>query len=299
MIQSKQENLERMEKFFKYNLNIKQILHQVVPKKENKYNQDYLIEYSDQLEKALNDIEYYLSSILEKFNFPDNDKRYFNQFIKALKQELINIGYDFNKLNNFYETFFSNMNEDLVNEVGENCFGYSLQGGVTLSKAKSINELLHIVHQTIVNNENNLNSLPKLGQKINIDEWPITLYGTNNEIANKIFNDFPLQLSCGYTDIVSLSNGNVIMMVRDRGHALSIEIEKENNKYYVKYFIPKICNVDMVNDLKGVRKVTDKSNFTTGIFECDINSLSFNLFEFINKVPTDSDMVYENVEKIM
>ena len=188
--------------------------------------------------------------------------------------------------------FFSNMNEKLVNEVGENCVGYKIFRGVDLSKGKSLNEILHIVHQTVINNEKNLNSLPKLQEKVNNDGETITLYGSMNEVASIIFNNFPKELSCGITEIVSLSNNNVVIMVRDRGHALSIEIEKENDKYYVKYFIPKINNVDMVNNLKGVRKVTDESKFTTGIFETNLENLPFNLVDFISKVPTDFDSPY-------
>jgi len=183
------------------------------------------------------------------------------------------------------------MSEELVNEVGENCVGYKIFRGVDLSKAKSLNEILHVVHQTIVNNEKNLSNLPKIDEKTNDNGASITLYGNLNELSSIIFNQFPQELSCGITDIVSLNN-SVIMMVRDRGHALSIEIEKENDKYYVKYFIPKINNIDMVNELKGVRKVNEDSKFTTGIFETSIEALSYNLTNFISKVPTDFDTPY-------
>lgn len=83
------------------------------------------------------------------------------------------------------------------------------------------------------------------------------------------------------------------MMVRDRGHALSIEIEKENDKYYVKYFIPKICNIDMVNSLKGVNKVTRDSKYTVGVFETDLERLPFEIINFISKVPMDNHMFIE------
>ena len=285
-----EDGLNNMEKFLKYNLEIKKILYDVTPKDMDRYNKEAIMEYSDKLFKALNDIEYYMNSILTSFSFSENDKNYLKNFIKTLKQELIKCGYYFNKLSTFYEVCFANMTEELVNEVGENCVGYYLFGGVPLSKAKSLNEILHIIHQTIINDEKNLNSLPKLREKKNKEGWLISLYGRDRIIANKIFNGFPLELSCGHTEIVSLNNDNVIMMVRDRGHALSIEIEKENDKYYVKYFIPKICNVDMVNNLKGVRKVTKNQKFTTGIFETNINDLSFNLVDFISKVPTDDDI---------
>lgn len=285
-----QDKLENMQKFFKYNIEIKNILYSTMPKETDRYNKESIIDYSDKLFRAINDIEYYINVTLENFNFSDEAKKYFKKFIGALKFELNKCGYNFDRLKKFYEVCFANMNEELINEVGENCVGYSLYRGMNLSKAKSFNEILHVVHQTIVNNEKNLQSLPKIEEKKNQTGYPISLYGKDTELCKMLFNNFPLELSCGWTDIVSLDDNNIIMMVRDRGQALSIEIVKENDKYYIKYFIPKICNIDMVNDLKGVRKVTRDSKFTTGIFETNINNLSFELVDFISKVPTDADM---------
>lgn len=284
-----QENLEKMQKFFKYNLEIKNILYNTMPKETDKYNKESIMEYSDKLFKAINDIEYYIDVTLNNFDFSEEDKKYFRHFIKALKSELIKSGYNYDKLKKFYETFFANMSEELVNNVGENCVGYSMYRGINLSKAKSLNEVLHVLHQTIVNNEIYLQAMPKISEKTNSNDYSITLYGNQTELASIVFNSFSTELDCGITDIVSLSDNNIIMMVRDRGHALSIEIEKENDKYYVKYFIPKINNVDMVNELKGVRKVTDKSRFTTGIFETNLENLTANLTDFIGHVPTDLD----------
>lgn len=288
-----EENLNRMERFFKYNLEVKHILHQTVPKEENLYNKEYSIEYSDKMFKAINDIEYYINVMMKDYNFSKDDVKYFEHFIKALKQELIKCGYDYYKLKSFYEICISEMNEGLVNEVGENCVGYKIFRGVPLSQAKTINEILHVVHQTVINNEAILTSLPKLQEKMNKEGFPITLYGKNSEISNKIFNAFPLELTCGFTEIVSLSNDTIIMMIRDRGHALSIEIEKSTDKYYVKYFIPKICNVDMVNSLKGVTKVTKESKYTVGLFSSTLDKLPLELIDFISKVPTDDHMVIE------
>ena len=285
------ENLEKMEKFFKYNLEIKNILYNTTPKETDKYNNETIMEYSDKLFKALNDIEYYINVILQKFDFLENDKSYFNNFIKALKSELIKCGYDYNKLSTFYEVCFSDMNEDLVNKVGSEIKGGGYLGaGVALNEAKSINEMLHIVHQTIVNNENNYRNLPVISQKQNYEGYNVTLYGKESELAKNIFNAIPCTLSSDYVEIMSLSNDKVILMVRDVGHALSIEIEKENDKYYVKYFIPKICNYDMVNELKGVKKVTRDSNYTVGMFDSTLEKLPFELVDFITKVPTDMDM---------
>ena len=288
-----EDKLQNMEKFFKYNFEVKKILHATIPKEEYKYSRDTLIEYSDKLFQALNDIEYYMNVILEKFNFSNQDISYFKNFIKALKDELIKRGYDFVKLKEFYNAFFANMSQELINSVGENCVGYSFFRSVDLKEAKSINEILHVVHQSIINNQNTLQSLPKISEKKNYENYEIILYGRENTAARNIYENFPKELSCGWTDIVSLANDRVIIMVRDRGHALSIEIEKENDMYYVRYFIPKICNIDMVNSLKGVNKVTKDSKYTVGVFETTLERLPFEIVNFISKVPTDDDMFIE------
>ena len=114
----KEESLENMKKFFKYNMEIKKSMYNTMPKEADKYSKETIMEYSDRLFQAINDIEYYINVILENFEFPDSEKSYFSNFIKALKNELIKCGYDFNKLSNFYEACFSNMSEDLVNKVG-------------------------------------------------------------------------------------------------------------------------------------------------------------------------------------
>ena len=290
---NEQEKLEYMEKFFKYNLEIKNILFNTMPKETDKYNKETIMEYSDKLFKALNDIEYYINVILDKFDFLENEKSYFNNFIKALKDELIKCGYSYDKLTKFYEVCFSNMSEELVNKVGNEIKGGGYLGGVSLSEAKSLNEILHIVHQTIVNDENNYRNLPIISKKQNFEGNDVTLYGRENETAKIVFNSIPYALSSDYVEIMSLSNDKVILMVRDIGHALSIEIEKENDKYYVRYFIPKVCNIDMINNLKGVKKVKKGDNYTVGVFECTLEKLPFELVDFISKVPTDIDMYKE------
>lgn len=288
-----QENLDKMQKFFKYNMEIKKILYNAIPKETDKYNKETIMEYSDKLFQAINDVEYYINVILHNFDFLENEKSYFNNFIKSLKNELIKSGYDFNKLSKFYEVCFSNMSQELVNKVGSEIKGGGYLGGVSLSEAKSINEILHIVHQTIINNENNFRNLPVVSQKQNFEGNNITLYGKENELSKVVFNSIPFALSSDYVEIMSISDDRTILMIRDLGHALSIEIEEEKGKYFVKYFIPKICNIDMVNNLKGVKKVQKGDNYTVGVFETSLEKIPFDLADFISKVPTDLDMYKE------
>lgn len=288
-----EDKLKNIEKFFKYNLEIKKLLHATIPNEEYAYNTESIIEYVDKLESALNDIEYYINVILDNFNFYEDDKKYFNNFIKVVKKELFNYGYDFKKIKDFHKVVFSNMSELLVNEVGSNCVGYSMYGGISLDKGKSINEILHIVHQTIINNEANYKGLPIVSKKQNEEGYDITLYGKSGDVSNNIFNALPKNLSSGDIDIMSLSNDKIIIMARDLGHALVVEIEKENEMYYVNYFIPKICNIDMVNNLKGVKKVTDESKYTVGNFATNLDGLSTEILNLLSSVPMDKDMFIE------
>jgi len=281
------ENLKKMEMFLSNDLKIKKILYDLEPKESYKYNNDSCIEYGNKLYSAIDDIEFYMLQIANNF-FP-NEEQYCKKYFTALKSELLKFGYDFNKLSNFYQVCLSNMREEFVNKVGENCVGYTMFNGVSFNEAKSINELLHLMHQSIVNDETVLQSMPKLDVKNNDFGYPITFYGVEKKLSKKIYDNFPMNMDCGWTDIVSLEN-KIIMMVRDRGHALSIEIEKENDKYYIKYFIPKICNVDMVNNLRGVTKVNSNSKYAVGIFQTTEENLPFQLYDFIDKVPMDSDM---------
>ena len=287
------DNLKNMERFCKYNIEIKNILYNIMPNETDKYNKETITEYSDKLFKAINDIEYYTNVILNNFDFSENEKSYFNKFIKALKSELINCRYDYNRLKQFYEVCFSNMDEKLVDKVGTEIKGGYLFSGVALSEAKSINEMLHIIHQTIINNENNYRNLPIINQKQNFEGNNVTLYGKDSSLAQNVFNLIPYNLSSDYVEIMCLSDDQIIMMIRDVGHALTIEIEKEKDKYYVKYFIPKICNVNMINNLKGVKKVTKDSKYTVGIFDSTFEKLPFELIDFISRVPTDKDMFKE------
>lgn len=82
-------------------------------------------------------------------------------------------------------------------------------------------------------------------------------------------------------------------MVRDLGHALTIEIMKQKEKYEVSYFIPKICNIIMVNKPKGVRKVDYDSQYTRGAFDTIKAELASEIVKIIDGVPMDDDMFIE------
>ena len=84
------------------------------------------------------------------------------------------------------------------------------------------------------------------------------------------------------------------MMVRDVGHALILDIDTSKPRTFVSYFIPKITNVKLVNQLLGVKKVDEKSECTTGMFELEEGeNIGKGIVDFIEKVPTDAEMFIE------
>ena len=192
-----------------------------------------------------------------------------------------------------YKTNISNMNEKLIEEVKDNCIGYTSTSSYDLvqliGKAGSVNELLHIMHSYIVNNEEILKAMPIIATKKNEENKSIVLYGEETELSKQVFDDFPLELDCGYTDIISMQD-RILMMIRDRGHALTIDIDNTDKEkdILVKYFVPKLCNVEMIKELPGIGKFTP--NGANGMFETKSEELSKRLFNFIEKVPTDADM---------
>ena len=109
-------------------------------------------------------------------------------------------------------------------------------------------------------------------------------------VVEQIFKMFPNDLDCGWTDMVAINDKKLIIMVRDRGHALTIEVTLNNNIARIEYFIPKLCNIEMINRLPGVNKVNKDSVGATGVMEVKISDLPKTLFNFISMVPTDSDM---------
>jgi len=284
----KVDYLAKIVEFYKDDLAVKDLVMSVTPKEEFEFRPE---QYAKILKTTIEYIKYHICKMLNLL-LPYELKNAEN-FFKDLEQKLYSCGNDYYYLRNFYEVFLRGMREEIKDEVGKKCKGGGANFGVSLRKAASVNELLHIIHQTVTNNETLYCKMPKLREKQNDKGNPITLYGEETELSDIIFNAFPEEIECDFARILSFM-GQFLIMVPGRGHALSIEITpKGQDEYYVVYFIPKICNIDMVNELKGVQKVDKNSIFTRGVFTTTTDELPFELVDFISKVPTDHDMFKE------
>jgi hypothetical protein len=293
-MEEQEENLKKLEKFFDLDMKVKQEMINMAPNIVNEYDEEAIINYVDNVYRSLDKIKYCFEEMSLYLEVDIKAKEYINNLFNYYKESLSYAGTDINKIKQFYQSCVSNMSNELINSVKKDFCGYTLHYGPDslLIKSKTINELLHVYHSYVMNNEEIYENVPVIDCKNNNYNYPIGLYGNINFIANNIYNNFPLDLDCGYTDIVSLKNRTLIM-VRDLGHALTINIEEENGIIKVNYFIPKLCNIDMINKLKGVNKVSqdiDIQQGTTGYFETNADNLCNDVFSFMSMVPTDSDM---------
>ena len=292
-----QENYNNLKQFIMTDFKIKKELVDMRPPLDtDAISIHVLLKYSNYLYDSLR----YIIRELKKMIAPYDKDSLFSKRIDELSKkwimEFINCKLDINRFHNYYQYIVTDMSLDIVDGVKREFSGYKIfkSKKELLNKCKTINEMLHVMHTYIMNNEANLQSLNVLSSKQNDYGYPITLYGEESDIAKNLFNNFPCELNVGYTDIVSFGDiGKVMIMVRDRGHALSIELDYNDNDILVNYYIPKLCNIEMINKLPGVIKVDENSDIfdgTTGKFITTKDTLCDDLFKFIEMVPTDADM---------
>ena len=282
------KKFEAIKYFFEQDLKIKEKLIKLTPTSEDLYNEDSKIKYLDRAKKEILCFKESLTSFFKELRW-EYKVELLNDFFNNIYSQFLLKGTDIMEI---YTQLFSNMRMSFLEEVKEQSVGYSFRLDIDalIKKASTINELLHGIHSYIINCNWLLQSMPKINTKVNKFKYQITLYGEDTTVAKKFFDDFPLDLDVGITDIVSMQN-KIIMMIRNRGHALSIEIDlSDSKKYFVKYFVPKFCNKQMIENLKGVNKGQITNNGATGQFEVESDQIGQEIYGFIEKVPMDSDI---------
>lgn len=282
---------ESLKKFFISDMKIKETLLKLSPNEIDDWNEESRIEYTDKLYKGLEKLEIEFNTIVENFDFDSEISEAIKEHFDKARERFLIGDYNQGVCIGLYQEQFSHMSEKLIEEVKDKCAGYTYHDPNKLkqliNEAGSVNELLHVMHSYIVNNEEIIQDIPVIDTKDNDEGYPIILYGEETKLSKKIFDDFPLESDCGWTDIISMQD-KILMMIRDKGHALTIDIDAADEKILVKYFIPKLCNRDMIKALPGVNNISD--NGATGLFETSNEELTMKLFDFIDKVPTDLDI---------
>lgn len=245
------------------------------------------------LEKQLNTLERIFNNI-ERLEIA-GDISSVKKIFRIAQQELKNLEPNFNSVNNYYKKFISEMSDDLIEKVRTEYVGYAFDLSCEIvEKAKTINEALFTIHAKINNNVGLYNSIPIIETKENFEGYPIRLRGEVNFLTKSIFDAISTDISLGWTDIISMGNSNkILMMIRDRGHATTIEISWENDVVDVDYFIPKVCNYLMVNHLRGITPVNEDSKYAIGKFRANVAQIPEIIAELIKGIPMDEHMDIE------
>lgn len=285
----------KLEHFFLVDTKIKKEMYDICPPNINGYlDKDSMIEYTDRLSNSLVYIFNEIKGVtVDLFGIKSLLYQKVCQLESITINTFINCNMDVEKLRVFYRNFISDMKPELVECVKSECVGYTIFNSIdeSINLSTTVNEILHLLHSYVLNNEAILQSIPEIAKKINDFNYPITLRGKNVELFNSVFQQFPDDLDVGLTDMVALNGNKLLLMVRERGHALTVEVTINDDIAKLEYFVPKLCNIEMVNNLPGINPVNEESVGATGVFEVPVEQLASSLYGFISKVPTDSDMI--------
>jgi len=208
---------------------------------------------------------------------------------------------DFSQLKEIHERYFSYMRPEITKEISTKISGYYMFKDIDfseiLNKTQSFSELLHLAHSRVLADEDLFSKLPKWDSASKPLEYDA--YGEESKPAKKIFsyikeqsqtvidNQSPIQIP-EILHLLSVDN-TIQLMVRDFGHALTIEIDTSRSKSaLIKYNVPKVFDGTKANQLPGVDKVIPNQG-ATGKFESSYEDLAKNIFDFILKVPTDKN----------
>ena len=292
------------ERFFDLDLDVKKTIENSNPMK---YNMDG-VEMEEQLLKNLEKCERSLNSILRMNGLGAVDVD-IDAIVQNIEEKIKDCNCDPKKLQKVYEEYFLSLNGDLENQLEKNIGGWSINNtnslNTILDNTKSLNEVLHCLHFYTMNSETVYQASNVLDERT--DGGNIILRGNDNALARQIYEQVN-GLDSSQVDIIGTDN-KVLIMVRDYGHALTICIEQEGDQYRVTYNIPKVTNVDLVNQLPGVKKVDSTSatmldgtegwNTTNGEFVIKGDDVSNQIINFIKQVPTDLDMDTPSLTEIL
>lgn len=284
--------LNNFKDFLNLNIRSKNVLYDMAFDKKYLNDEEYLVKYSDKFYGQFLSLKNLLLKMADLYF--KSDYVYVSSYLNKLESLLISYGADILKINAFYKNYLYDMSPDFVLKVNQNCKGYYICPEINITSAKTINEIIHYMHSYVINSDIILQSIPVvIGEEVEYEK-KYYLRGCDTLMGRTLYNNIPVFLKNTIFDIVSYDDDNCIIMARNIGHALSIELHRENGKYFVKYFIPKICDLNMVRNLPGVTSVSENSNYARGQFYINENDFPFELYQFIERVPTDAAIAKRN-----
>lgn len=288
-----QELLIKLQKFFEYDYKIKEEMIRIAPPVSG--DNTMAVSYADTLYKGLKDILFRLKMMNDSFNLNPDLEPHIQKILSSMQKDLIDCGADLGKLRAFYKKYISNMSPEFVMAVKQefvvaNFFNRKIGGSIPY--IKTLNEYLHYLHTGVMSSNFMMQSVPVLKARGIENVSRISLRGQDSLLGENLYNKYPREEN---VDIISLSANKVILMLRDYGHFSTIELSVGPKETLVEYYIPKICDVDMVNNLPGVSKVTGSEVGTTGRVTVDNEKLvAYLCNDFIPRMPKDSLAINES-----
>lgn len=285
--------LQAFKNFFKTDMRVKRELIDAAPKPADDYDEASRMDYVEGAYRTFRDFKHDFLGIARDFGFDEYVTKSTEDFFRRGQQDFALGSYGSGVTQDLYRKAFTDMRPDFIEEVKENFVGHQLFGGdlgSVVNDASTVNELLHAYHSYIMNSDGILQRIPALAEKKAGYGGSIVLRGDHSALGQQIFDSFPENFAVGITDIVS-ADDHIMMMVRDRGHALTISSEpdaEDPSKIWVNYNVPKLCNEEMIKALPGLAGYT--RNGARGGFVVPRDDFGPSLVNFVSKVPTDSDI---------
>lgn len=234
------------------------------------------------------------------------------EIIHHLDEIIFNPNSDYPSLVRTYQRRISSMRPEFIHNVSNSMVGYITHKPTEykdlIKQASSYNELLHLAHSYVLSEETLFKKLPQWNKFSTplLSQLEYGAYGQPTKIAQEIFSSLTQNAQnflqntsrSGIQEIPELLHlfsfdQTIHLMVRDFGHALTIEIDtSQPDKAEIHYQVPKIFDGSQVNKLPGVNKVTVSSEWspdesTSGFFTCEYPNIGQTITDFIQKVPTD------------
>lgn len=280
-------NLIKIEYFFQLDLLIKGIISDLFPNILDPDNIEELETYEKKLENSLDRLEISFERIIKLLDLSENIDNKISQLFENYRKEVKKSPLEYIHLKELFLKIFVNMDPELINKVNEELIGYYIHRNLyrLLLQSTSITELLHVLHSYVVNNEEILQSCGILDSK-----GTISLYGRTTKVSQEVFTNMKRGIRSSEITILSINEEHIILMLRDNGHATTLDITINEDIAWINYFIPKVCNYLMVQCLPGVNKVDENSKWAKGTVMVNAKDLGNYINSFVRKIPTDEDM---------
>ena len=227
----------------------------------------------------------------------------------GLKGDAIKAGLDWQLLRSTYANDVAAMSADYVRRVADTIYSFMDMSDTSIQSIQelihdshSFNELLHLTHSYVMNNDELRDAL-ELWSDSNNEGHYIRGLGRRNEIAEGIYQKFleAWRLGDNYAregwrhkapiavDIVLA--GNILhIVVRDYGHSLNLvmnTVPDQQDNILIQYHMSKVPNEAMVYQLPGISTV--RRTYASGQWLASSKNIGGEIINFVKQVPTDID----------